>query len=348
MMRVVVVLASNNRRGAEVEGSALAAELRQRELADVEVVALASAPDGDDGLGAEVLGHRQLAPSALLRLRRRTRDADVVIAYGSSTLPACALSLSGGPPFVYRSIGDPAVWLRSRLHRERTGFAMRRAAHVVALWDDAAASLRRLYRLPVAHVSVLPNGRSTDRFTPSVGPAGPTETKTALYLGSLAPEKRVDRAIRAVAQSGGLRLRIAGTGPEEQRLRELAHDVAPGRVDFLGHVSDPVTLLQESDALVLTSSTEGIPGVAIEALLCGTPVVAPNIGGLAQVVEPGVGGILTDGSAAATAAALRTVIDPEFGDLDAARQSTVARFAVDRVAVHWASLLQSLIRGEQA
>ena len=95
-----------------------------------------------------VLGRRRLGLRTLWRLRRAARDADVVIAYGSSTLPACVIALAGrSTPFVYRNISDPGYWVRNRLHQAVTGFQYRKATLIVALWKGAGefgrASLRR-------------------------------------------------------------------------------------------------------------------------------------------------------------------------------------------------------------
>ena len=107
-----MVISSTARRGAELEGVALAEQLRAAGR-PADVVALAAG----GALEVPVLGRRPLGISTLRALRRRARHRRVVIAYGSSTLPACATALAGtGVPFVYRSIGDPAAWVRGRVH----------------------------------------------------------------------------------------------------------------------------------------------------------------------------------------------------------------------------------------
>ena len=72
-------------------------------------------------LAVPVLGVSALAPATLRALRRQARGADLVVAHGSRTLPACALALfGGGIPFVYRNIGDPTAWSGSGLRKLRT------------------------------------------------------------------------------------------------------------------------------------------------------------------------------------------------------------------------------------
>ena len=65
-------------------------------------------PQGRRRIDVPLLGKKPLGWRTLRELRRRAKDVDVVIAYGSTTLPACAISMLGlSTPFLYRSIGDP-------------------------------------------------------------------------------------------------------------------------------------------------------------------------------------------------------------------------------------------------
>ena len=355
MPEALFVLPSATRRGAELEGLALARALAASQGMPASVVALATARDGTEPLPVEVLGSRARAPSTLRSLRRRARTAAVVVAFGSTALPACAVALAGTrPPFVYRSIGDPAQWARGPAHRFRTGCLMRRSAHVVALWEGARSSLVDLYGLDERHTSVLPNARPIDRFdvpSPHQRAAGrdafgiADDVPLVLYLGALTEEKRVDRAIQAIGVLPDARLLVAGDGPLRAELERLAARTAGDRIQLAGLVNDPTTLLDAADALVLTSRTEGMPGAVIEALLCGVPVVAPAVGALPEMIDDGVNGRLTgDGSVELTAQALLEVTDAAFPRGAALRATAVDRFDLDTVATGWARLLDDVAR----
>ena len=243
------------------------------------------------------LGSRPLGVGTLRALRRVATGADVVVAYGSTTLPACAIALLGSPvPFVYRSIGDPSRWVRGEWHRRITGLQFRRAARVVALWEDARLAVTRLYDVPPEDAVVIPNARDPEEFCPASSvvrararaelgiKAG--EQRVVTVIGSLTPEKRVALAIAVVAQMPGYVMLVVGDGPQRAELMEQAARQAPGRVTFLGVVEDIRPVLSATDVLLIASSTEGMPGAAIEALLCGVPVVSTNVGALREL--PGV------------------------------------------------------------
>lgn len=299
--RVLVVLSSSARRGAEIEGLRLSQELT---VAGVNARAVALAPGSGDGarLDVPVLGSRPLSWRTLRALRREARMVDVVLAYGSTTLPACALGLVGSRrPFVYRSIGDPAQWLRGRWHRERTGFLMRRAAMVVPLWDEAAASIQQLYRVPPSRVAVIPNARSVDEFRPPTSDERTAARERfgvdddeilAVVVGALSKEKRVDLAIRAVAELEGVRLLVVGEGVCRARLEKMGSEALGERVAFTGTLAEVRPVYAAADVLVLPSRTEGMPGVVVEAGLMGVPAAACDVGAMRWLMQHGVRGTL--------------------------------------------------------
>jgi glycosyltransferase involved in cell wall biosynthesis len=121
-------------------------------------------------------------------------------------------------------------------------------------------------------------------------------------------EKGVGSLLRAVASAESLRLTVAGTGPEEPLLRELAGRIAPGRIDFAGHLDRAVLLeaVRASRAVVLPSEWyENAPLSALEAMASGVPVVAADLGGLPEIVRDGETGVtFPSGDVTALAAAL--------------------------------------------
>lgn len=110
------------------------------------------------------------------------------------------------------------------------------------------------------------------------------EASYVLAIGRLVPYKRFDLAIDA-ANNAGFRLKIAGTGQEEARLKKLAGPT----VEFLGHVPDAdlPALYANADA-VLFPQEEDAGVVLLEAQACGTPVIAYGVGGALDLTEDGV------------------------------------------------------------
>lgn len=283
------VLTSDARRGAEIEGARVAEELKARGLA-TSVVALGPADPGPTRLPVPTLGRSPLGPGTLRNLRSRGRASGLVVAFGSTTLTACAVALAGaGVPWVYRSIGDPSAWAGGPIRRGRTGLQMRRAASVVALWDGSAQWLRQHYG--VRSVAIIPNGRSA-RDLPPVDAVQRDRVKaesfgnsdrTVAVVGALTEEKRPALAVRIVGGMDHTNLVIAGDGPLRGEVESLAAGLAPGRVRLLGSVADVRPVYAMADALLVTSRTEGMPGVVIEALMAGVGVAASDVGAIASI-----------------------------------------------------------------
>ena len=114
-----------------------------------------------------------------------------------------------------------------------------------------------------------------------------------VFAGRLAPEKGIDTLIRAAARSGQ-RVVVAGTGPEEARLRQLAEQTGAS-VHFTGYLSGEAlhSLIGRSMALVLPSEWyENAPISVLEAYALGRPVIGAAIGGIPEMIREGETGLM--------------------------------------------------------
>jgi len=183
-------------------------------------------------------------------------------------------------------------WSDQAFFRLMVPRACRRAARVLTVSDYSKADLVERYRLPEHKVVVTPNGVD-DQFGPD-GPrhAGPPYL---LFVGSLQPRKDPVSAVEALSRlDGDLRLVMAGPAKHAagQVRRAVQRHGLGSRVDVLGHVSkqELATLYRGAQCLVFPSRYEGFGLPVLEAMACGTPVVATSSSALPEVV--GDAGIL--------------------------------------------------------
>jgi glycosyltransferase involved in cell wall biosynthesis len=350
---ILHLVASTDLRGAETAAMDLAHALEGLGVAG-DVVALT--PGDVGGLDIPVLGPTRFSSRTLTNLRRQSRRYSVVLAHGSSTLPAVAAATLGtGVPFVYRSIGDPRAWVTSAARRVRVRAAASRAAVVVALWSGSAVTWHETLGVPAARLVVIPNAASIVDFSPAGGSSRRAarvalgldpDATIALCMGALSREKRVDVAIEATKLLPDVELVVVGDGPERARLEALARAAAPHRVHFLGQTPHPQEPLAAADLVVVPSDTEGQPRVAVEAGLSGLPVVATKVGGLPEIVDEGRTGFLVPpGAATPLADAMRAALAVREPMGAAARQHCAAHFDLSLVAGRWHTLLTSQISG---
>jgi glycosyltransferase involved in cell wall biosynthesis len=138
--------------------------------------------------------------------------------------------------------------------------------------------------------------RTTGSVIPDGVPVGPEpverqgESLRLVHVARTLPTKRRDRAIAivAAARAAGLRvsLRLVGamTGPETSMLRQLAEALdVTDIVAMDGPTDDVAEALREADALLVTSTREGLPGVVMEALAQGCPVISTNLPGITYI-----------------------------------------------------------------
>lgn len=352
-IRVLVLVTRDQRRGPETFGVTLASALGALGLS-TSVRSLTPAPDGE-GVGARPLGRQPFGPGTLRMLRGLMREVDVVVACGSRTLPASVLAGVGtGCPVIYQNIGDPLYWNDGLRRRWELRSLLTRTAAVAAITERSAAVLRTQFKVPDHKLRIIRNARDTARFRPPstterrqarelLGAA--PDSRLVVLVGALSEEKRVDLAVATIALlPEPTRLMVVGGGPLRSDLERLAARVATGRVEFLGARRDVVQLLWAADAILLTSASEGVPGVLIEAGLCGVPAVTTDVGYVRDVVcEAVTGRVVPTPDPEALARALEEV----FADRELmgrhARVHCGQRFDLARAIEDWHDLIETVV-----
>ena len=205
-----------------------------------------------------------------------------------TTLHGTDVSLVGSDPkfqpltqFVVRSsdaITVPSRWLAAAAHQD------------LGLPRDVA-------------IEVIPNFVDTEKFRPPGEQAGrvvaaqtAAHPRVLTHVSNFRPLKRVADVVRifaAVRAEIPSRLDLVGEGPERPHVEALVKALGlDAHVRFLGERGDLVEILQQSDLFLLPSQTESFGLAALEAMACGVPVVASDVGGVSEVVADGETGFL--------------------------------------------------------
>ncbi|HEX8495746.1 MAG TPA: glycosyltransferase [Actinomycetales bacterium] len=231
---------------------------------------------------------------------------------------------------------------------------------VVATCSDEVAELlaqgadpHRLHVVPcgVDLLTFTPEGRRLVPWSPDVA--------RLLVLGRLVERKGVDTAIAALADVRDAELVVAGgsadagSDPDVTRLRAAAHEAGvTDRVRFVGRVDpqDAAALMRAADLVVTVPWYEPFGIVPLEAMACGTPVVASEVGGMLDTVQDGVTGVLVPPRDPAALATAVTDLLGRPGELvrrgRAAAEHVAATYGWDRVAADTEAVYRAMITDE--
>lgn len=232
----------------------------------------------------------------------------------AGSLLAAALDL----PLVVKLHGnDVNVMARGGGRRARRIVAALTAAErIVTVSRDLADSVTAL-GIDGTKLAVVYNGVDHERFRPgSEEASGDGEEQRIVYAGNLKMSKGCGDLIEAFAELARSRpdasLVLIGDGPDRARLEALAAAAGvAGRVRFTGRRphAELAAAFREAALVCLASHAEGVPNVLLEAMACGTPVVATRVGGVPEIVPESAGMLVEPHDKAALAGALAAALE---------------------------------------
>jgi glycosyltransferase involved in cell wall biosynthesis len=282
-------------------------------------------------------------------LRAHAHRFDVAHLHGHHHLPgaiaASELRRAGVPYLVAPNGTAPRIERRrlaKRLFDHTLGRGVLAGAGLLLAVTDAERAQLEALGIAAERIRLVPNPLDLREFEPAPRrpPAASGSAARVAYLGQLAPRKRVDVLLRALAMlPEATSLVVAGGGGCERRLRALARRLRiASRVRFAGLLRgrERLELLAAVDAVAYAGSDEIFGLVPLEALLCGTPVVVADDSGCGEVIRDVGGGLrVPPGDAAALARALAGLLADAEGWRDRALRSAAEirrRFASEVVA----------------
>ena len=209
--------------------------------------------------------------------------------------------------------------------------------------DHPFVSISNDQRRPVSSVNwigTVHHGLPRDLLSPGDGAGG-----YLAFLGRIAPEKRPDRAIE-IARRSGVPLRIAAKiDPVDEEYHAVSIEELMGHplVEFIGEIDDAgkQEFLGSAAALIFPIDwPEPFGLVMIEAMACGTPVIAFDRGSVPEVIDDGVSGVIVESTEEAVAAVERALQLPRAS----VRARFEKRFTADRMADRYVALYEQLAR----
>jgi glycosyltransferase involved in cell wall biosynthesis len=363
-MRIVLLIPTLDRSGAEKQFSLLASRLPRDEF-DVRVIALTRGGPYAEvlqaaGIPVTVLGKRfRFDPFVHRRLQQLLAELKPDLLHTWLFAGNAYGRLAAGPNPRYPVIVSERcvdtwkarwqLWVDRKLAPRTTRLIGN---------SQSVADFYRNQGFPTERMGVIPNGIDLPTLATGVREevrrelAIPAEARVVTYVGRLAAQKRVDDLIWAFEliremQYADVHFLIAGDGPLRENLKRFADSLQMGpRIHFLGQRSDPLRLMAGSDLFWLASDFEGLSNSVMEAMASGLPVVASDIPPNRELVIPGETGFLVPvGDRIAFAQfANRILNDPTLGERlgVAGRERIRTEFSIDRMVEAYARLYREV------
>lgn len=171
-----------------------------------------------------------------------------------------------------------------------------RAKHII--WVSGSSYEGYLFhKLFAKKSSVLYNIIDEEEISRKLSQDENTYRYDMIYVGRLTYQKDPQRLMRLCARlkerKPDLQVAIVGSGELEEEVQELCRELGlSDTVHFLGFQPNPIKMIHDSGALILTSRWEGTPMCALEAMALGTPVVSTPSDGMKDLIDSGVNGWL--------------------------------------------------------
>lgn len=236
-----------------------------------------------------------------------------------------------------------------------TQFSIQKSDGVTAVSEYLRRETVEHFDVTADRIDVIPNFVDLNLYKRDAHPChrsrlSETGESIIMHISNFRPVKRVDDAVRVfarIAREIPARLVLIGDGPERGRVQQTAEEEGVAeRVTFLGKQESVAEILACADLFLLPSATESFGLVALEAMSCGVPVVATNVGGLPEVIPAGEAGFLADIGDVDTMAqqGLSILRDRErWRTMSAAARTAAEQYSKDRVVPlyeqHYAKVL---------
>ena len=238
--------------------------------------------------------------------KKNIKNHDIDILHSHWTIPSgfiTSLNSDKVPQVITIHGSDLKVYAKKNIYRPLVKYAIKKADEIIVVSNDLKELAISMGCNP-DKLHVIPNGVNTNVFKhlnkKDLRKKYNVDSSFLItYIGNLVKIKRVDILIKIckdLLEDYDLDLLIVGEGPEREYLEAYATSINMKNITFRGTIDHNQVpyYIAISDVVALTSESEGLPTILVEAMSCGVPVITTNVGGVSDIITDGVNGFIAN------------------------------------------------------
>jgi len=277
-------------------------------------------------------------------------NPDIIQANAGDTLKYAVFSkkLFGWKnPVISRNASEVGRYLKSPIQKSLNSFFYKNVEFVISVSRASEKDILNHFPFLSGKTAMIPVGLENISKIEEIR-LKPEDSQHIVHVGGFSFEKNHSgllRIFQSVLKSKlNVHLHLVGDGPLKAEIEEEVEKMnLRQNITFYGFVNNPLSYIKAADVLVLPSIIEGLPGVLLEAMLCKTPVVAYNVGGISEIVSSQTGNLIEkDDEPGFVKAILETLENPNMDQIESAYKLVIKEYMNEEIALKFVEVYKAV------